>query len=250
MPIPEIPDITEEEELDFEEELKEGYAEIEQKFAVDSQEGFDNVVVLDNVPITSTKGARLIERLRSVIEKAGAAIEEENVQMPWDDEAGTNKGFVFLVYPDAPQAANALRVLDGIKFGKNYLHANRFGDIERYANMPVGEGELPAGWQEKPYVEKDHLRSWLGDQAGRDQYITFRDQDVNLYWNGRNGKADVVRDADGKVVKNSVSGRLRRQVARADSTEMGRLLPSMVSTWYLPRLAAPSRCRSLVRPQA
>jgi hypothetical protein len=46
-------------------------------------------------------------------------------------------------------------VLDGTQFGKAHtLYVNRFGDIEKYANMPVGEGELPTGWREKPYVEK------------------------------------------------------------------------------------------------
>ena len=108
-------------------------------------------------------------------------------------------------------------MLDGTSFGKAHtLYVNRFGDIERYANMPVGEGELPTGWREKPYVEKvsdsfvfradlqDHLRSWLGDVLGRDQYLTFRDQDVNVWWNGRNGVAEPVK-VDGKPIKNSVS---------------------------------------------
>jgi translation initiation factor 3 subunit B len=45
----------------------------------------------------------------------------------------------------------------------------------------------------------------LGDAAGRDQYLTFRDQDVNVFWNGRNGNAEPVRGPDGKPIKNSVS---------------------------------------------
>ena len=46
-------------------------------------------------------------------------------------------------------------MLDGTHFGKaNALHVNRFGDIERYANLPVGEGELPTGWRERPFTEK------------------------------------------------------------------------------------------------
>jgi hypothetical protein len=62
--------------------------------------------------------------------------------------------FLFLTYPTPQEAEHALRTLDGTKFGKNTLYVNRFGDIERYANMPVGEGELPTGWREKSYVEK------------------------------------------------------------------------------------------------
>ncbi len=72
--------------------------------------------------------------------------------------------FIFLTYPDPQQAENALRVLDGTQFGKaNILHVNRFGDIERYANMPVGEGELPTGWRERPYVEKVSHHLGLAD---------------------------------------------------------------------------------------
>lgn len=65
---------------------------------------------------------------------------------------------MFLTYPDAPEAENALRVLDNTPFGKAHtLYVNRFGDIERYANLPIGEGDLPTGWREKPYVEKVSL---------------------------------------------------------------------------------------------
>jgi hypothetical protein len=31
-----------------------------------------------------------------LFEKAGAAIDEDRVSMPWDDAAGTNKGYVML----------------------------------------------------------------------------------------------------------------------------------------------------------
>ena len=63
------------------------------RYAVDTQQGFENVLVLDNVPIVDeSKKQRLIDRLRQVFEKAGAAIEENRVNMPWDDKAGMNKG--------------------------------------------------------------------------------------------------------------------------------------------------------------
>lgn len=71
--------------------------------------------------------------------------------------------FLFLTYPDGPQAENALRVLDNTPFGKAHtLYVNRFGDIERYANLPIGEGDLPTGWREKSYVEKVSKRhTWI-----------------------------------------------------------------------------------------
>ncbi|WVQ84000.1 eukaryotic translation initiation factor 3 subunit B [Cryptococcus sp. DSM 104549] len=227
---------TEEEKREIEAELNEGYAEIEEQYAIDTQKGFENVLVIDNIPIVDeSKKARLIERLRQLFAKAGAPIEEESINMPWSDAEKTNKGFLFLTYPDAQQAEHAFRVLDGTSFGKNTLYVNRFCDIERFANMPVGEGELPSGWKEKSYVEKEHLRSWLGDNAGRDQYLTFRDNDVNVWWNGRNGIADAVKNADGKPLKNPKWGELYLQWS-----PLGTYLASLhrvgVALWSGPRL--------------
>lgn len=49
--------------------------------------------MLDNIPIVNQdRKEKLIERLRAVFAKAGAALDEERISMPWDDEAGTNKG--------------------------------------------------------------------------------------------------------------------------------------------------------------
>jgi translation initiation factor 3 subunit B len=63
------------------------------RYAVDAQDGFENVVVLDNIPIVDEgKRQKLIERLRQAFDKAGAGLSEENIQMPWDDQAATNKG--------------------------------------------------------------------------------------------------------------------------------------------------------------
>ncbi|OCF37588.1 eukaryotic translation initiation factor 3 subunit B [Kwoniella heveanensis CBS 569] len=237
--IEKIDGFTEEEQLDLQAELEEGYAEIEEKYAVDTQQGLENVLVVDNIPVVDEgKKQKLVDRLRQLFAKAGAPIEEESVNMPWDKEAGTNKGFIFLTYPDAQQAENALRVLDGTSFGKNTLYVNRFGDIERFANLPVGEGELPTGWREKPYVEKDHLRSWLGDSAGRDQYLTFRDQDVSIWWNGRNGAAEPVKGSDGKPLKNNKWGELYLQWS-----PLGTYLASLhrvgVALWSGPKLDGP-----------
>jgi translation initiation factor 3 subunit B len=63
--------------------------------------------------------------------------------------------FLFLTYPETKSADNAVIALEGQSFGKAHtLYVNRFGDIEKYANLPVGEGELPSGWKEKPFVER------------------------------------------------------------------------------------------------
>lgn len=75
-----------------------------------------------------------------------------------------------MTYPDVPQAEHALQALHNTAFGKAHtLFVNRFGDIEKYANMPVGEGELPSGWREKPYVERV---SYSGVIIGPHQELT------------------------------------------------------------------------------
>jgi translation initiation factor 3 subunit B len=204
------------------------------RFAVDTQQGFENVLVVDNTPvIDESRKDKLIARLVQLFAKLGAPIEEDHINMPW--EGKSNKGFLFLTYPDRQQAENALRCLDGAMFGKNQLHVNRFGDIERFASMPVGEGELPVGWRERPYVERDHLRSWLSDSAGRDQYITFRDQDVNLWWNGRDGTAESVTDEDGKSIRNSKWAELYLQWS-PNGTHLASLHRVGVALWSGPKL--------------
>jgi translation initiation factor 3 subunit B len=91
-------ELSEEEQADFEAELQEAYADIEAKYAVDTQKGFENVVVVDNIPIVDeSKRQRLVERLRQIFEKAGAGIDEDRIAMPWDDAAGTNKGYASML---------------------------------------------------------------------------------------------------------------------------------------------------------
>jgi translation initiation factor 3 subunit B len=69
------------------------YSRTDDRFAVDAQQGVENVVVVDNVPIVDEgKREKLVARLRALFEKAGAAIDEDRIDMPWDDAAGTNKG--------------------------------------------------------------------------------------------------------------------------------------------------------------
>lgn len=196
--------------------------------------------MVDNVPVVDrAKEQKLYDRLRAAFAKAGAPIEQEAMVMPWDEAAGTNKGFIFLTYPDANQASVALRALDNTAFGKNRLHVNRFGDIERYANLPVGEGEMPSGWKDKAFVEKDHLRSWLADPQGRDQYVTFRDAEVDVWWNGRNGAAEpVLKDASGKPTRNAKWGELYLQWSPL-GTYFASLHRVGVALWSGPKLDGP-----------
>ncbi|KAJ9105519.1 hypothetical protein QFC21_001890 [Naganishia friedmannii] len=183
-----------------EEDLEIDYSEIEEKYAVSPLDGFDNVLVVDNVPVIDEgKKKKLYERLRSTIAKAGAPLSGEadaegnfsDMVMPWDNEKGESKGYMFLTYPSAELATHALRCLDQVLFGKNRLYVNRFGEIERYASMNIEEGSTPKNWPaDSQAVDKEHLRSWLADPQGRDQFVTFRDTAVEINWCGRNATAE------------------------------------------------------------
>jgi len=95
---------------------------------------------------------------------------------------------MFLTYPSPGEATAALRNLDQYLFGKNRLQVNKFGDIERYASLPIEEGSVPRGWVEESEIEpQEHLKSWLADPQGRDQYLTYREESVDLNWIGRGG---------------------------------------------------------------
>ncbi len=57
--------------------------------------------------------------------------------------------YIFLTYPSEQAATHALRTLDQTLFGKNRLHVNKFGDIERFSQMQIEEGGVPRGWVEE-----------------------------------------------------------------------------------------------------
>lgn len=84
---------------------------------------------------------------------------------------------------------------------------------------------------------QDHLRSWLGDAQGRDQFVTFRDNDVNVLWNGRNGNVEPVK-VDGKPLKNSKWGELYLQWS-PKGTYLSSLHRVGVALWSGPKLDGP-----------
>ena len=38
---------------------------------------------------------------------------------------------------------------------------------------------------------KEHLRAWLADPQGRDQYVTYRGEDVEIYWHGKPSQCEL-----------------------------------------------------------
>ncbi|KAG0253123.1 Translation initiation factor 3 subunit b [Mortierella polycephala] len=87
---------------------------------------------------------------------------------------------MFIEFENAEQANLAVKLIDGFKMDKSHtLAVNRFTDVEKYAAVEE-EFHAPA---EEEFIEKEHIRSWLADEMGRDQMVVYRHNEVQVLWN-------------------------------------------------------------------
>lgn len=57
-------------------------------------DGFDNVVVVDGVPVIDrSKLERLLAKVTKEFSRQGVSIKHEDIFMPWDDATGKSKGY-------------------------------------------------------------------------------------------------------------------------------------------------------------
>ncbi|CAG8519052.1 20482_t:CDS:10 [Gigaspora rosea] len=159
------------EELDF--------SDIEEKYKVPFEEGFDTIIVVDNAPtVDESKKDKLLKFIRKIFKNAGNI---KDIDMPMDPdpktETLTSKGFLFIEFETPEQAAMAIKQYDGYPMDKtHHLAVNRFTDIEKYSQI---EEEY-----KEPEEEKfEHLRSWLTDPQARDQFVLYRGDVVSIFWN-------------------------------------------------------------------
>lgn len=97
--------------------------------------------------------------------------------------------FLFVEFETPEQATNAIKQLDGFRMDKTHtLAVNRLTDIEKYAN--VDDEYVEPEFDD--YSDREHLRSWLADPQGRDQWVIYRNEDVHIMWNRKNENPEVV----------------------------------------------------------
>ncbi|CAG8584432.1 12714_t:CDS:2 [Funneliformis mosseae] len=165
-----------EDEIDF--------SDIESKYQVPYEEGFDTIIVVDNVPIVDeSKQEKLLKFIRKIFKNAGD-IKENGINMPMDTDPdtgkSTSKGYLFIEFETPEQASLAIKNYDNYSMDKTHcLAVNRFTDVEKYSQI---EEEYKEPEEEK-FVEKEHLRSWLTDSQARDQFVLYRGDDVSILWN-------------------------------------------------------------------
>ncbi|OJT11372.1 Eukaryotic translation initiation factor 3 subunit B [Trametes pubescens] len=165
------------------------YSDIEAKYQVEYDESFDNILVVDGVPIIDkAKLEKLLQKIAKDFSRKGCPIKPDNITVPWNDAAGKSKGYLFMEFSNADDAARALLTMNGHAFdAKHTFLINRFTDFERYLNVDETYHE-PAP---EEYKAKEHLRAWLGDPQGRDQYATYRGDDVEVHWHGKPSQCEV-----------------------------------------------------------
>ncbi|KAJ2617985.1 Translation initiation factor 3 subunit b [Coemansia sp. RSA 1365] len=170
------------------------YSDLERKFAIPEQEEtLENVVVVDNLPIVdSSKEEKLIKVLKNKVFKKSGKVKENGFHMPKADVKGVEKtkGYAFVEFETAEQAQAAIRNVNGFEFEKSrFLLVNPFMDVEKYVEVDDEYRAPPA----EPYVEREHLRSWLADEYGRDQFALYADQELSVWWNETDQPAEKIK---------------------------------------------------------
>nr|OQO16648.1 Eukaryotic translation initiation factor 3 subunit B [Rachicladosporium sp. CCFEE 5018] len=186
---PETGDYDAEDDIDF--------SDLKEQYEVRMEEGLDTFVVIDGLPkVDEDSKPKLVKFLLRKLTTAGKT-KEDDVYMPLDESTGQTGGYAFVEYETSAQAAAAVKLLHGTPLDKKHTIAvNKLTDIERYGR----EGKIDETYHEPEiasFEEKEHLRWWLGDPEGRDQFIMFKADDVGVYWNERDDVPDQIVNRTG-----------------------------------------------------
>ncbi|KAH0365670.1 translation initiation factor eIF-3b, partial [Aureobasidium melanogenum] len=170
------------------------YSDLREQFDVRMEEGLDSFVVVDGLPkVPEESKAKLIKFILRKLTTAGKT-SEDLVLMPISDETNMTEGYAFVEYESPAQAQAAVKALNGTPLDKKHTMAvNKLTDIERFGR----EGRIDEDYSPpeiEPFQEKEHLRWWLGDNDGRDQFVMYRGDSVGVFWNERDEQPDSIVD--------------------------------------------------------
>ncbi|KAH9844435.1 Eukaryotic translation initiation factor 3 subunit B [Teratosphaeria destructans] len=158
------------------------------------EEGLDTFIVIDGLPkVPPGSKDKLVKFLLRKLTTVGKT-KEENVFMPMNEAGDMSEGFAFVEYETPAQAAAAVKALHATPLDKKHTIAvNKLTDIERYGR----EGRIDETYKApeiEPFTEKEHLRWWLGDSEGRDQFVMYRGDNVGVYWNEKDDQPEQIVD--------------------------------------------------------
>lgn len=170
------------------------FSDLEKQYEVNPDVGIENFVVIDGAPVIPEKKLEALTRVLKKLFGSVGKIVENGFHMPVDD-SGNTKGYAFIEYESPEQAAEAVQAYNHKKLDqKHTLLVNKLSDVERYGFA----GNVETEYKEpeiKPFQPREHLKWWLTDSQGRDQYLVQRAKDVDVFWHKKNGPSEPAAPA-------------------------------------------------------
>ncbi|GMH04540.1 hypothetical protein Nepgr_006380 [Nepenthes gracilis] len=154
------------------------------------EEGFGNIIVVDNLPqVPKEKFEKLEGVIRKIYSQIGV-IKEDGLWMPVDPATEKTLGYCFIEYNTPQEAQLAREKTNGYKLDKSHIFSvNMFDDIEKFMKVP-DEWAPP---ESNPYTPGENLQQWLTDAKARDQFVIRSASDTEVLWNdARHLKPDPV----------------------------------------------------------
>ena len=96
--------------------------------------------------------------------------------------------YCFVEFPTVALANAAVRDLTGYKLdAKHTFRLSSFADIDRCLAVP-SEFKAP---EVEPFVEREHLTSWLLDPQTRDQFVTRQGDQLGIFWASKSEEPEM-----------------------------------------------------------
>ncbi|ORY91635.1 translation initiation factor eIF-3b [Leucosporidium creatinivorum] len=168
------------------------YSDLEQRYASQYVSPLDSVVILDGAPVVGPDRAdKLIGAIvKSASKEAGLTVPRSAFEMPTESD-GQSKGFMFVTLNNPTEAQAFQRALHEFKFDKRHtFRVVPFADVGNYEQLEETYVEPPT----EEWAPREHFRAWLADPAGRDQFVLYRGDDVQIAWNNKGGAQEIAHE--------------------------------------------------------
>lgn len=146
---------------------------------VKSESGFGTVIVVDNLPkVPDAKYDKLCTVVKKIYGQIGV-VRPNGLVMP-KSEDGVTKGFAFVEFHNAAEAAAAIEQTNGYKLDKAHVFkVSKFDDFTKY-DAVADDYKAP---EPKPYVARENTASYMLDDRGRDQFAIRFGDETEIHWN-------------------------------------------------------------------
>ncbi|PWA46069.1 hypothetical protein CTI12_AA512430 [Artemisia annua] len=103
------------------------------------EQGFGNVIVVDNIPVVSCETFDKLEGVLRMIFSRCGVIKENGLWIPVEEGTGRTRGYCFVEFNTAQEAELAKEKTDKYELGKKHVYVfavNMFDDIEKFSRVP------------------------------------------------------------------------------------------------------------------